>query len=185
MINRSSELPGQALGPSLAPPHPGAAQVVLRASHPLCCMRRLLQHFSGFCSWMLWEQEFSVSVWPGFPQLPPLSVGMGRQRSSMGLLPWGGKGGYPHTIQEIWDLPGLRWISKSKTGTWQASAIALYCSSFSHCGWTDRVCLSSAVNHFFRNSISESLPDSCTLNFPTEITAETKHWAYIGRVGPE
>lgn len=58
MINRSLKWPDQALRASLAPP--GAAQFVLRASHPLCCMRRLLQHFSGFCLGMLWEQGFSV-----------------------------------------------------------------------------------------------------------------------------
>lgn len=26
----------------------------------------------------------------------------------MGLLPWGDKGGYPHAMQEIWNLPELR-----------------------------------------------------------------------------
>lgn len=87
--------------------------------------------FEGACSYiclgfLVNAVEAGVQcVTPGFPHLPPFSLGMGRQRSSMGSLPWGGKGGYPHTLREIWDLPELRWTSKSKTGTWQDSATAV------------------------------------------------------------
>lgn len=47
-------------------------------------------------------------VSPGFPQLPPPPMGLGRQRGPAGVLPWGRQGGYPHAIQEICDFPELR-----------------------------------------------------------------------------
>lgn len=84
---------------------PWAAQVVLRASHPLCHNCSLFHNCLGFACECCRSRSSVCN--PKFPELPQLSVSMGRQRICMGLLPWGGKGGYPHAMQEIWDI--LSW----------------------------------------------------------------------------
>lgn len=105
--NRSSQRPGQALRPGLVPPHPGAAGGCAQGLSPSLPHEEVVTAFV----WVLLVNAVEAGdqcVTLGLPQLPPLPVGMGRLRSSMGLLPWGDKGGYPHAMQEIWNLPELR-----------------------------------------------------------------------------
>lgn len=96
---------------------------------------------------------------PRFPQPHTFSVGVGRQGSSMGLQPWGGKGGYPHAMQEIWDLPELKWISESETGTWQVLLLLFFLLPLSLLTlWLDRQSLFILTcEPFFSKSLPETL----------------------------